>query len=279
MPWESIDPLEERRFQVSPRLVHRYHDRVLLLVHDRCATYCRHCFRRHFTGRGSGAIGADELDAACRYLATVPHVREVLLSGGDPLMLSDRELCHVIDRLLSVNPNLVLRVCTRMPVVAPSRITDALAAHLGAHSATWVVTQANHPRELTDEFVAAVRRLLRACVPVMNQAVLLRGVNDDVATLETLFSGLVRARVKPYYLFQGDLAIGTSHFRVPIARGLELMAELRKRLSGLAMPIYAVDLPGGGGKVPIELSLLGEGPDGYRFLGTDGAEYTYPREE
>jgi lysine 2,3-aminomutase len=275
---ESTDPLDERRYQVTPRLVHRYRDRVLLLVYDRCAVYCRHCFRRHFTGHDSGRITPEEMDAACRYLAQAPAVEEVLLSGGDPLMLSDSELMTILARLVAVKPDLVLRVCTRVPVVLPARITEPLADLLGAQGTVWVVTQANHPRELTPEFVASVRRLLRAGVPVLNQTVLLAGVNDDLATLQALFRGLVRARVKPYYLFQGDLASGTAHWRVPLARGLELVQKLRARLSGMAMPTYAVDLPGGGGKVPIEATLLRTERDAFVFRSLDGDEYRYPRE-
>jgi lysine 2,3-aminomutase len=275
---ESIDPLEERRYQVTPRLFHRYRDRVLLLVYDRCAVYCRHCFRRHFTGQDRGRISAEELEAACRYLGQTPAVQEVLLSGGDPLMLSDGELRTVLEQLLAVRSDLVLRVCTRLPVVLPARITEALADLLGTHGTVWVVTQANHPRELTSEFVASVRRLLGAGVPVLNQSVLLAGVNDDLVTLEALFRGLVRARVKPYYLFQGDLASGTAHLRVPLERGLELMQKLRGRLSGMAMPTYAVDLPGGGGKVPIEATLLRTERDAFVFRSLDGDEYRYPRE-
>ena len=278
LPWESADPLDERRFQVAPRLVHRYRDRVLLLANDRCAVYCRHCFRRHFTGHGGGRIRDSELDEVCRYVAAHPEVREVLVSGGDPLMLSDAELAQILDRLLDTRPELILRVCTRVPVVLPSRVTDALADLLGRRGTVWVVTHANHPRELTPELTEAVRRLLARGVPVVNQAVLLRGINDSVDTLEALFSGLLRARIKPYYLFQGDLASGTSHFRVPIERGLELMRELRGRLSGLAMPVYAVDLPGGGGKVPIESSLIRFEADACVLRAADGAELRYPRE-
>jgi len=278
LPWESTDPLDERRFLVAPRLIHRYRDRVLLLVNDRCAVYCRHCFRRHFTGHGGGRIREAELARVCGYLAAHPEVHEVLVSGGDPLMLSDAELARILEELLAARPDLLLRVCTRVPVVLPARVTEALAELLGRCGTTWVVTHANHPRELTPELASAVRRLLAHGVPMLNQAVLLRGINDDLETLEALFRGLVRARIKPYYLFQGDLASGTAHFRVPIERGLELMRELRGRLSGIAMPVYAVDLPGGGGKVPIESSLLRTEPDAYVLRGPEGGEFRYPRE-
>lgn len=278
LPYESTDPIGDSRYLVTERLVHHYRDRALLLVSDRCATYCRYCFRRHFTGNGGGQITPDQLEAACAYLSRTPSIHEVLLSGGDPLMLSDRDLERVIRSLLSVDPGYILRVCTRMPVVHPARVTEDLAAMLGAAGSVWAVIHTNHPRELTDELRAAVKRLMRAGVPVLNQSVLLRRVNDDAGTLEELFRGLVRAGVKPYYLFQGDLAAGTSHFRVPIEKGISLMRELRSRLSGMALPTYAVDVPGGG-KVPVESSLLRTEADAYVLRGPDGGEYRYPREE
>jgi lysine 2,3-aminomutase len=277
LPYESPDPIGDTRYLVTERLVHHYRDRALLLVSDRCATYCRFCFRRHFTGNGGGQISGAQLDDACRYLSRTREVKEVLLSGGDPLMLPDRELEKVIARLKEVDPAYILRVCTRMPVVLPSRVTADLARMLGSFGSVWAVVHANHPRELTGEFRAAVRLLLGAGVPVLNQSVLLRGVNDAADALEELFRGLVQAGVKPYYLFQGDLASGTAHFRVPMSRGLELMKELRGRLSGLALPTYAVDLPGGG-KVPVESSLLRVEADAYVLRGPDGSELRYPRE-
>ncbi len=278
LAYESADPIGDSRYLVTDRLVHHYPDRVLLLVSDRCAMYCRHCFRRHFTGHGGGQITPSQLEAACAYLAATKSVHEVLLSGGDPLMLSDRDLGWVIDRLLRVDASYILRLCTRIPVVHPTRITDDLCRMLGRAGSLWAVIQANHPRELTDQFRDAVRRLITAGVPVLNQAVLLRGINDDAATLEALFRGLVKAGVKPYYLFQGDLAAGTAHFRVPLEKGINLMRELRSRLSGLAMPTYAVDLPSGGGKVPVESSLVRTEQDAYILRGPDGNEYRYPRE-
>jgi len=279
LDYESDDPIGDRRYRVTERLIHHYRDRALLLVSDRCATYCRHCFRRHFTGHGGGRITADQLEEACSYLQRTPAIRELLLSGGDPLMLSDQDLAGLISRLKSVDPEYIIRICSRMPVVAPSRVTDSLARMLGETGSVWAVIHANHPRELTAEFRAAVRRLLGAGVPVLNQAVLLRGVNDSVDTLEELMRGLVRAGVKPYYLFQGDLAAGTSHFRVSLERGIQIMRELRERLSGIGLPTYAVDLPDGGGKVPVESSLVRVEPDAYVLRGSEGIEYRYPRED
>jgi lysine 2,3-aminomutase len=277
LPYESTDPIGDARYMVTDRLVHHYADRALLLVSDRCATYCRFCFRRHFTGHGGGRISTGQLDEACEYLSRTPTVREVLLSGGDPLMLSDRDLEEVMSKLKRVDPDYIIRVCTRLPVVLPSRVTEDLARILGRFGSVWVVVHANHPRELSDEFRRGIRLLLGAGVPVLNQSVLLRGINDDAAVLAELFRGLVRSGVKPYYLFQGDLASGTSHFRVPMDRGIQLMRELRQGLSGIALPTYAVDLPGGG-KVPVESSLLRTEPDAFVLRGPDGAEYRYPRE-
>ncbi len=278
LPYETNDPIGDTRYLVTERLVHHYRDRALLLVSDRCAAYCRFCFRRHFTGHGGGRITDRQIDDACAYLASAPGIREILLSGGDPLMLSDQELEAIITKLKRVDPSYIIRVCTRIPVFLPSRVTDSLARMLGGFDSIWAVIHADHPRELTDEFRIGVRRLLTAGVPVLDQTVLLRGINDDADTLEELFRGLVRAGVKPYYLFQGDLAAGTSHFRVSIERGIELMRELRSRMSGLALPTYAVDLPGGAGKVPIETSLVRIEADAYVLRGSDGGEHRYPRE-
>jgi lysine 2,3-aminomutase len=277
LPYESTDPIGDTRYLVTGRLVHHYHDRALLLVSDRCATYCRFCFRRHFTGHGGGRISTEQLEEACGYLSRTPAVREILLSGGDPLMLSDKELEQVMSRLKQVDPDYIIRVCTRMPVVMPSRVTEDLARLLGSFGSVWIVVHANHPRELTDEFRRGMKLLLGAGVPALNQSVLLRGVNDNADVLAELFRGLVSAGVKPYYLFQGDLASGTAHFRVPLSRGIQLMRELRAKVSGLVLPTYAVDVPGGG-KVPVESALIRTEPDAYVFRGPDGAEYRYPRE-
>ncbi len=282
-PYESVDPIADGRYMVSPRVIHHYHDRVLILVNDRCATYCRHCFRRHFTGHDTGRIQPADIEAALDYLRERPHVEEVLLSGGDPLMLGDDELEKIIRRLREgVHPRrLLFRIATRMPVVLPARITQAFARMLAEATdrCAWVVTHANHPRELTDAFGMAVSHLVDQGIPVLNQAVLLRGVNNAVDVLENLFRGLIQLRVKPYYLFQGDLAAGTAHFRTSIEEGLDLMDALRERVSGLAMPCYAVDLPGGGGKIPLTRASVAEIHESeYVLLDASGRRYRYPRE-
>ena len=278
LPYEDADPIGDGQYTVVPRLVHHYHDRALLLVNDRCATYCRYCFRRHFTGHGAGHVTSNELDAICRYLLKHPEVQEILLSGGDPLMLSDDEFFSIADRIRDVR-QVMLRVCTRMPVVLPARVTAAFASRLGERRPAWMVIHSNHPKELTPEFGACVDRLLASGIAVACQTVLLRGINDDARVLEDLFRGLQRMGVRPYYLFQGDLASGTSHFRVDLGRGIEIMRTLRSRLSGLGLPTYAVDLPGGGGKVPVESSLLRVTETDYVLRDGHGREWTYPREK
>ncbi len=277
-PEETEDPLHDQAHQPTERLIHRYLDRVLLLVTDRCATYCRHCFRRHFTARGTGELSPAQLQATLAYLARHPEVREVLLSGGDPLTLEDSAIEELIAKLYAVNSDYVVRVCTRIPVVMPNRITEPLAHILGGYSGLWLVTQVNHPRELTAEFRAATALLQRCGVPVLNQSVLLRGVNDELETLIELFRGLARARIKPYYLFQTDLAAGTSHFRVPIERGLALMRELRRCISGLSLPVYALDLPGAASKLNLETAVQAVEAGYYVLRDPDGRLYRYPRE-
>ena len=276
---ENEDPISDERFRVTTRLIHHYRDRALLLVNDRCATYCRHCFRRHFTGHGSGRITVEELEDAASYIEGHPQLEEILLSGGDPLMLPDEQLRDIIRRLRAAREGLSIRVGTRIPVVQPLRVTERLAAVLAEGGPTWLVTHANHPREMTPQFDQAIGRIVEHGMPVLNQAVLLRGVNADADVLEELFRGLVKRRVKPYYLFQGDLAAGTAHFRTSIDEGLAIMNELRRRLSGIAIPTYAVDLPGGGGKIELhEGSVIAVEDEAYLLRGLDGREYRYPRE-
>ncbi len=280
LPYETRDPIGDERYRVCARVIHHYRDRILILANDRCATYCRHCFRRHFTAHSTGRITQAEVREAAAYVAEHPECREALISGGDPLMLPDEHLDFLLRALRDARGDLILRLATRMPVVQPSRITTETAAMLGSYAPLWAVIQTNHPREITPDFGRAVGLLVNNGIPVLNQAVLLRGVNDDADTLEALMRGLVQCRVKPYYLFQGDLASGTSHFRTTIDEGLALMAELRKRLTGIAVPTYAVDLPGGAGKVPLtEATVVRHEPQWYVLRDLDGNEHRYPREE
>ncbi len=279
-PWELGDPLGENRYAVTSRLVHRYRDRVLLLATDRCFVHCRHCLRRHFTASEDRHITAEEVEEAASYIDAHPEVQEVIISGGDALTMPTRRLGELIGRLRAARPEIILRLSTRAAAVAPARVDENLAELLGSAQPLWLVSQFNHPAELTPEATAALDRLAGRGVPLVNQAVLLADINDDVAVLERLFRMLIARRVKPYYLFQGDLARGTSHFRVALGRGVEIVTELRRRLSGLAMPTYAVDLPGGGGKVPLTESYFeAEEADAYVFRSIEGELYRYPKED
>jgi lysine 2,3-aminomutase len=274
---ELPDPLGDELYTKVPRLIHHYADRALLLVTDECAVCCRYCFRRHYAGGGRGIIRGSELRGVGSYLKSHPEIHEVILSGGDPLTLDDGRLFGLIDILREARPGLILRLSTRIPAALPSRVTRRLARGLGQRQPLWGVVHINHPKELTEECDEALRRLVSAGTPLVSQTVLLRGVNDNEAVLEELFRGLVARRVKPYYLFQADLAAGTGHFRVPLARGQAIMRGLRRRLSALALPEYALDLPGGGGKVPLTPSYKkSEDRDCAIFENICGKEYRYP---
>lgn len=249
------DPLGEEAHEVARHLVQRYPDRALLLVTDRCSVYCRFCTRSRMVGAGGGVRSRAQLAEAFDYLRAHRELRDVIVSGGDPLVMSDERLRALLSELAEIDHLDTVRVASRTPVTLPHRITDELCQALRAHPATWLMTHFNHPKELTDEARAACARLADHGIPVMNQCVLLRGVNDDAATLERLFRGLVRARVRPYYLLQADPVRGTSHLRTPLSTGLSIMAQLQGRLTGIALPKFIVDTPGGKGKVPV-------GPEG-----------------
>ena len=244
------DPLGEEPHTVSPRLVHRYRDRALLLVTLRCASYCRHCTRRRAVGRG-GLISREELAAAVRYLREHPEIRDLLVSGGDPLLLPDRPLGRLLETVRQVQSLDLVRIGSRIPAVLPARVTPALVRILARVAPLFLNTHFNHPRELTAEAVAACGRLVDAGIPLANQTVLLAGVNDSLDTLEALCRGLLKARVRPYYLLQSDLVQGVEHLRTPLARGIELIRGLQTRVSGMALPVFVVDGPFGTGKIPI----------------------------
>ena len=254
------DPLSEARLSPVPGLVHRYPDRALLLTTATCAVYCRFCTRKRAIGCSSGDQGAD-FTAALAYISKTPALHEVILSGGDPLLLNDDRLDDLLCRLRAIPHVETIRIHSRVPVVLPERITEKLAALLGRHHPLYLNTHFNHPRELTPEAAEACQRLAAAGIPLGNQSVLLRGVNDDAETLRSLFRGLLRLRVRPYYLHHGDLVAGTAHLRTSIERGLQLVAALRNTLPGMAIPQYVIDLPGGRGKVPLlpaAIEQLGE---------------------
>jgi lysine 2,3-aminomutase len=250
-PRENPDPIGDDTHEVTPGLIHRYPDRVLLKLVSACAVYCRFCFRRETVGQGV-AMSKAESARALGYIAAHPEVWEVIVSGGDPLIASPRRLKALVAALARVPHVKVVRFHTRVPVVAPERITPDLVAALRADGvATWVAIHANHHRELTPAARTAISRLADAGIPLVSQTVLLRGVNDDAATLAALMRAFVECRVKPYYLHHPDLAPGTSHFRLAIADGQALMKALRGRVSGLCQPTYVLDIPRGYGKVPV----------------------------
>jgi lysine 2,3-aminomutase len=278
-PGETADPIGDRAHSPVPGIVHRYPDRVLLMLTHICATYCRFCFRRERVGPGkSDALSAKAIEAALAYIAGAPEIWEVILSGGDPLVLSPRRLASVMATLAAIDHVKVIRLHTRLPVAAPDQITPALIRALKrSGKAVYVALHANHPREMTGEARAACARLVDAGIPMLSQTVLLRGVNDDVDVLGALMRAFVETRIKPYYLHQGDLAPGTGHLRVSLEAGQTLMRALRGRISGLAQPTYVLDIPGGHGKVPVGPSYETTGPDGVRRVSDPwGGAHAYP---
>lgn len=276
---ESPDPLCEDSWSLTDRLIRRYRSRAVFLANDQCAMYCRHCFRRRFAGDGGKSAAVEDIKRAAELLAQEPEVKELLISGGDPLLLSDQRIDQLLRLFSEARKDLVFRIGTRVPVTLPSRVDEGLLrvlTHWAQEHPLYIMTQFNHPRELDIEAVEALSLLYRAGVLLYNQTVLLSGVNDQTSTLEELFNKLVANRVKPYYLFQGDLACGTSHLRTPLSRCIELEDELRGRLSGLAMPHVAVDLPQGGGKVPLfSLRLIEQREGSYLFRNIEGKEFWY----
>jgi lysine 2,3-aminomutase len=272
---ESADPIGDDAFSPVEGLVHRYPDRVLLKLVNACAVYCRFCFRREMIGPGRGVPSAKALAAALAYIRATPQIWEVILTGGDPLVLSPRRLKAVLAELAAIDHVKILRVHTRMPVAAPERISPALVRALRVPGkASYVVLHVNHPRELCAKTRAACARLVDAGIPMLSQTVLLRGVNDNAATMSALLRALVENRIKPYYLHQADLAPGTAHFRTSIAEGQALMRALHGRVSGLCQPAYVLDIPGGFGKSPIGPNYLSG--DGATIEDFNGRRHCYP---
>jgi len=255
-PHETADPIGDDALSPIKGIVHRYPDRALLKPLLVCPVYCRFCFRREHVGPDGGLLTEAELRAAYDWIAARPAIREVILTGGDPLMLSPRRLSAILDALGAMPHVEVLRIHTRVPVAAPERVTPDLASALRTDKALWLVLHVNHAREFMPAARAALRAIQAEAVPVLGQSVLLRGVNDTEAALEALFRAMIAARVKPYYLHQLDAAPGTGRFHVPIAEGQRLLAGLRGRVSGLAWPTYVLDIPGGHGKVPVGPAFL-----------------------
>jgi len=249
--WEMSDPCGEDSHSAVPGLVHRYPDRVLFLVTDRCASYCRYCTRSRLVSNASGYDFHPEYDKQIAYIAAHPEIRDVLLSGGDPLLLSDEKLENLLSRLRAIPHVEFLRLGTRIPIFLPQRITPELCAMLKQFHPLFVSVHVNHPRELTTEVRDALARLADAGIPLGNQSVLLKHVNDDADVMKALVQKLLICRVKPYYLYQCDLIAGSAHLRASVAKGLEIMEKLRGHTTGYAVPTYVIDAPGGGGKVPI----------------------------
>ncbi len=268
VPGDLADPLGEEAHEVAPHLVQRYPDRALLLVTDRCAVYCRFCTRSRIVGDGGGAVSLEALGPALAYLRKTTEVRDVIISGGDPFAMATDRLVRVVEAVRAIPHLDTIRLATRVPVTLPMRITTELVRALRPHHPLWVMTHFNHPKELTKASLAACARLVDAGFPVMNQTVLLRGINDDAQTLEALFRGLVRTRVRPYYLLQADPVRGTGHLRTSLATGVELIGALQGRLTGIALPKLICDTPGGKGKVPIGPDVVVERGAGKTTLRT-----------
>jgi len=273
----SDDPLEEGEDMPVPGLVHRYADRALLIATTTCSTYCRHCTRKRVAGTREVTISARRLRQVVGYLTAHPEISDVIVSGGDPLTMATDALERVLMALREAPTVDIIRIGTRTPVAMPQRITEELVQMLRKYHPIWINTHFNHPRELTPEAAAACGRLVDAGIPLGNQSVLLRGVNDNPQTIEQLCRGLVRARVRPYYLFQCDLVRGVEHFRTPLSRGIEIMEYLRGRLSGLAIPSFVVDAPHGGGKIPLLPNyIVSMSPTHTVLRNFEGMLITYP---
>jgi lysine 2,3-aminomutase len=276
VPEERADPIGDAAKSPVKGIVHRYPDRVLLTPVHVCPVYCRFCFRREKVGPGSEALTRAETAAALDYIRAHAETFEVILTGGDPFVLSPAKLEALVKALGAIAHVQVIRIHTRAPVARPAVVSPALAKALRSEKAVYVVLHCNHPREVTKPLRAAVLRLVKAGVPVLSQSVLLKGVNDDAATLEALFRALAAARIKPYYLHHPDLAPGTAHFRTDIAAGQALMRGLRGRLSGLAQPTYVLDVPGGHGKVPIGPAYAEERDGAWIVEDPGGRRHRYP---
>jgi len=273
---DLLDPLHEDTDSPVSGLTHRYPDRVLLLITDQCSMYCRHCTRRRFAGQNDGESSSERIDKAIQYIAATPQVRDVLLSGGDALLVSDQRLESIIQRLRAIPHVEIIRIGTRVPVVCPQRITDDLVNMLKKYHPIWVNTHFNHSNEITPEAVAACAKMADAGIPLGNQSVLLRGVNDCTAVMKKLVHNLVKIRVRPYYIYQCDLSLGLEHFRTPVSKGIEIIENLRGHTSGYAVPTFVVDAPGGGGKTPVMPTyIVSQSPNKVVLRNFEGVITTY----
>ena len=280
-PADLNDPLHEDEDSPAPGLTHRYPDRVLFLITDMCSMYCRHCTRRRFAGQKDDESPSERIEKCLAYIEKTPQVRDVLLSGGDALMVSDKKLEYIIQRLRAIPHVEIVRIGSRTPVVCPQRITPELCEMLKKYHPIWLNTHFNHPNEFTPEAEQALARLANAGIPLGNQTVLLRGVNDCVFVMKKLMHELVRNRVRPYYIYQCDLSMGLEHFRTPVSKGIEIIENLRGHTSGYAVPTFVVDAPGGGGKTPVMPQyVISQSPDKVILRNFEGVitTYTEPRE-
>ena len=280
-PADLNDPLHEDEDSPAPGLTHRYPDRVLFLITDMCSMYCRHCTRRRFAGQKDDESPSERIEKCLAYIEKTPQVRDVLLSGGDCLMVSDQKLEYIIGRLRKIPHVEIVRLGSRTPVVCPQRITPELCEMLKKYHPIWLNTHFNHPNEFTPEAEQALARLANAGIPLGNQTVLLRGVNDCVYVMKKLMHELVRNRVRPYYIYQCDLSMGLEHFRTPVSKGIEIIENLRGHTSGYAVPTFVVDAPGGGGKTPVMPQyVISQSPDKVILRNFEGVitTYTEPRE-
>ncbi|MDD2228992.1 MAG: lysine 2,3-aminomutase [Candidatus Cloacimonetes bacterium] len=253
---DMADPLHEDADSPVPGMTHRYPDRVLLLLTDQCAMYCRHCTRRRKAGESDAPMPAENVEQAIDYIREHTEVRDVILSGGDPLTLSDERLDEILHKISLIDHVDIVRLGTRTPVVVPQRMTDSLLAILKKYKFVWLNTHYNHPNELGAAAVNALARLAETGIPLGNQSVLLKGINDNVDVMKALVHKLVKNRVRPYYIYQCDLSEGISHFRTPVSKGIEIIESLRGHTSGLCVPTFVVDAPGGGGKIPVMPNYL-----------------------
>lgn len=271
------DPLAEEEDMVVPGLVHRYPDRVLMIVTNICAMNCRHCTRKRLWAGGRKGFSRDQVDEMFAYIRSTPAVRDVVVSGGDPLMLSDENLEYILRNLKKISHVEIIRIGTRAPVVLPQRITGDLVSMLRKYRPIWLNTQFNHPKELTPRSIRACDRIVSAGIPVNNQSVLLKGINDDPVVMKTLCQKLLAASIRPYYIFQCDPVAGTEHLRTPVWKGIEIIENMRGHTSGLAVPTFVVDAPGGGGKIPLQPGYLISMSDDYLVFRTyEGRIIRYP---
>ena len=278
LPCEMEDPLDEERESPVKNIVHRYPDRVLFLVTRTCSMYCRHCTRRRMVGEEDCCISEAEVKLAVDYIAKNPQIRDVLISGGDPLTMGNAKLEGIISRLRAIPHVEIIRIGTRVPVVMPMRITPELLTMLRKYHPIWINTHFNHPKELTPEAVKACGDIVDAGIPLGNQSVLLRGINDDPEIMKELLLKLVKARVRPYYLYQCDMSQGLGHFRTRVEKGVEIIQALTGNISGYAVPKFVIDAPHGGGKVPVNPEyVLNMNDEEVVMRNYAGKQYTYPQ--